>query len=96
MKLFDNKYSERVNLDEIRKKYSQLGIELQSSYFLHGEYDWVLIFTAEDIKQAKKFSELLLNVYPDLIDKTSLSQVIYSPREHHILNPQSRKVKDIL
>lgn len=76
--------------------YDEYGITIESSHYLHGEYDWVLLFTAKDLRHAKKFTGLLLENYPGLIAKTTLLQMIYSQRVHHILNPERKKLKNFL
>jgi len=92
----DSKTAEKVNLDEIKKNYSELDITIETSHYIHGEYDWIIIFTAKDIKQAKKFINLLQEKYPGLIEKINLSQVLYTTRDHCILNPDKLKVKEFI
>ncbi|HUT00624.1 MAG TPA: Lrp/AsnC family transcriptional regulator [Candidatus Thermoplasmatota archaeon] len=94
--VLNQKTAEKVNLDEIKKNYSELDITLETSHYIHGEYDWIIIFTAKDIKQAKKFINLLQEKYPGLIEKINLSQVLYTTRDHCILNPDKLKVKEFI
>jgi len=63
-----------------------LDITVLSSYRIHGEYDWVTVFTAKDILQAKKFCEALMNRFPDT-QTTQLSQILFTVREQQIQNP---------
>jgi DNA-binding Lrp family transcriptional regulator len=81
---------------QILKEISEMGITIESSYCIHGEFDWALIFTATDLKHAKKFSNQLLGSYADLVDKTLLMQVLYSQRDHHIQNPNPSKIMELL
>ena len=94
--VLDKKIADKVNLDEIKKNYLELDITIETSHYIQGEYDWIIIFTAKDIRQAKKFLNLLQEKYPGLIEKVNLAQILYTPRDHCILNPNYLKVKDFL
>ena len=96
MRILDTESAEKVNLNEIKKEYIEIGINIESSHYIHGEYDWILIFTAKDIKHAKNFINLLHRKYPGLIEKLNLAQILYTPRDHYILNPSPLKVKEFL
>ena len=75
---------------------AELGITIESSSYVHGEYDWVLTFTAEDIKQAKKFSDSLVALHPGVIEKITIMQTLMFIRKHYILNPEKMKLKEFL
>jgi DNA-binding Lrp family transcriptional regulator len=95
-KILGKETAEKVNLDGILKDYQELGIKIESSHYIHGEYDWVIIFTAKDLIQAKKFNELMVNKYPGVIEKSSLAQILHTPRNHYIINPNPLKVKQFV
>jgi Lrp/AsnC family transcriptional regulator, leucine-responsive regulatory protein len=95
LKMFDKEAAEEVNLDGILQEYLKIGIKIESSYHIHGEYDWIIIFTAKDLIHAKKFCNLLLTKYPGIIQQITLSSILYTPRNHYIINPDSLKAKDI-
>jgi len=42
----------------------ELGGTIESSALVHGEYDWVVTFTASGIRQAKKYSDMLIALHP--------------------------------
>jgi len=95
MQMFDKTSAEQVNLDSIFDEYKKIGIQIESSHYIHGEYDWIIIFIAKNLIQAKKFISLLLTKYPGLIEKVEIARILYTPRNHHIINPHSLKAKDI-
>ena len=68
---FEKKDLEDIVKDRFDKTLLNLGINVESSYYINGEYDWVIIFTAKDIRQAKKFCDTLLINYPGI---TTLGQ----------------------
>jgi DNA-binding Lrp family transcriptional regulator len=73
-----------------------LGVTIESLYFVHGEYDWILSFTASDIKMAKRFYETLLTTYPGVFERASLLETLVAVRDHHIANPNVKKLKEFL
>jgi DNA-binding Lrp family transcriptional regulator len=75
---------------------SKIGGIIESSAFVHGEYDWVVTFTAEDIKQAKKYSDTFIGLHPGEIEKVTLLQTMMFIRKQYILNPDKSKLKDFL
>jgi DNA-binding Lrp family transcriptional regulator len=76
--------------------YLELGVSIESSYYLHGEYDWAMVFTAANLRHAKKFATLLVENYPGLITKMNLMQVLFSGREHHVFNPNPDRLAELL
>jgi DNA-binding Lrp family transcriptional regulator len=96
VEMLDEQNPDQINLDGIKKDYMNLDIKIETSYNIHGDYDWIIIFTAKDILQAKNFINLIMMKYPKLIEKTHLAQILYTPRNHYILNPNPLKVKDFI
>jgi DNA-binding Lrp family transcriptional regulator len=73
---------------------SEIGVIVESSYYVHGEYDWILTFTAQNIVQAKKFRESVLNLHAGIIEKAILLETLFAVKDHHILNPEPAKLKE--
>jgi DNA-binding Lrp family transcriptional regulator len=90
------KTADDIAVSRLEKEYMHMGINIESSYYIHGEYDWVLIFTAKDLKQAKKFSGVLLEKYPGVITKTNLMRILFTQRTSNILNPDAMKLREFL
>jgi DNA-binding Lrp family transcriptional regulator len=95
------KQLEKVTADKIVSRKIEdiakgLGITIESSFYVHGEYDWILTFTAEDIKQAKKFSDSLITFHPGVIEKITIMQTLMFIKKQYILNPEKIKLKDFL
>jgi len=74
----------------------EIGITIESSSYVHGEYDWVITFTADDIKQAKKFSDSVVALHPGIIEKITIMQTLMFIRKQYILNPDKKKLKEFL
>ena len=92
----DDETADQIASNRLVKEYIKLGINAESSYYVNGEYDWELIFTAPDLKTAKKFTDALLGEYPKIISKINLMQVIMTKRSHNILNPDGMMLKEFL
>lgn len=95
-KTLDKKSMNDNDYNRIEKIMLTLEATIESSYYVHGEYDWVLIFVTKDVQHAKKFADLLFNAYPGLIDKVNLSQILYIQRDHRIANPNQSKLMEFL
>lgn len=74
----------------------EFDITIETSAYLHGEYDWILTFTADGIKQAKQFSDRLVAIYPTSIQSITLLQTLMFVRKHYILNPERKKLKEFM
>ena len=46
---------------------SKIGITIETSSYIHGEYDWITTFTASGIRQAKQFCNSIPIAYPDCL-----------------------------
>lgn len=79
----------------LQSKGADIGVEICCSSYLHGHYDWMFIFTASDIKNAKKFSELLLMEYHHAISEIHLLEDIFSVIISNVVNPNVEKLKDL-
>jgi Lrp/AsnC family leucine-responsive transcriptional regulator len=75
---------------------AELGVFIESSFYVHGEYDWVLTCTAENILYAKKFSEELMKQLPGVFEKITIMQTLMFIRNQYILNPEKEKLKEFL
>jgi len=78
------------------KSQETIGATIESMFFTHGEYDWVLLFTAPGIVQAKRFCETLLAAFPRVFQRVNLMETLVAVRDHHIVNPNVKKLKEFL
>ena len=76
------------------KRGRKVGINVLSVGYLHGRYDVAIVFTAEDIKHAKKFSEILVAEGANLLSEVELMEFIFLLREGGITNPEIKKFKE--
>ena len=75
---------------------SETGVDVESSFYVHGTYDWIIFFTAEGIKQAKKFCEHLNILYTEYINELHLLEIMFPVKKQGILNPKAMELKRFL
>jgi DNA-binding Lrp family transcriptional regulator len=95
-KQIEEKTVDKIVSRKLEDLVAELGITIESSSYVHGEYDWIITFTAEDIKQAKKFSDSLVALHPGVIEKITIMQTLMFIRKQYILNPDKKKLKEFL
>ena len=82
-----------VNLT-VQQKSEKIGVDILSGGYLHGRYDWMVIFTAKDIINAKKLGEILLTEYPQLISEVEIIEYVFTLKEGGIVNPEIEKIRE--
>jgi DNA-binding Lrp family transcriptional regulator len=82
----------KTSSDEIGKK---VGVTVHTNCYLHGIYDWIFWFTAEDIRQAKKFSELIASHFSPYIREIHLLEEIFPLKKCQVLNPNLENFKNL-
>ena len=78
----------------LQKKGVEIGVDILSGGYLHGNYDWVLIITAKGIKNVKKFSEILIREFQHIIREVDIMEYIFPIKECGITNPEIKKLKE--
>jgi Lrp/AsnC family leucine-responsive transcriptional regulator len=96
MKKIDKETAEKIAFLQHDEEYVKQGITIESSYLIHGEYDWMIFFTTQNLRDAKKFSTMLIENYPNIIAKVNLMQILHSPKTHHIRSPTPELLLDFL
>ncbi|HIH28597.1 MAG TPA: Lrp/AsnC family transcriptional regulator [Thermoplasmata archaeon] len=81
---------------EFEEVTSKLGITIETSSYVHGEYDWIASFLAPDIVYAKKFSELVKTMYPETFQKIDLVETLFDIKRQNVFNPDMNKLKEYL
>ncbi len=96
MKRLDETTIDIIVSRKLEDLIKDIGITIESSSYTHGDYDWVLTFTAKDIIHAKKFSDSLLVLHPGSIEKISIIETLMFIKKHYILNPEKSRLKEFL
>jgi DNA-binding Lrp family transcriptional regulator len=96
MKRLDESTINKIVSRRLEDVIKELGITIESSSYVHGDFDWILTFTAKDIVQAKKFSDALVTFHPGVIDNVLIVESLMYVKKHYILNPQKDRLKEFL
>ena len=88
--------AEKIIKREVEKSAEAEGITIESSFFVHGNYDWIICFTAENLKYAKKFCDIVQNAYHGHIENLALLENMFAIRKNNLLNPNREGLKDFL
>ncbi len=96
MNKIDKETAKKIAFLQFDEQYQKQGITIESSYYIHGEYDWMILFTSHSLRDAKKFSTMLIENYPNIIAKINLMQILHSPKTHHIISPTPESLLDYL
>jgi DNA-binding Lrp family transcriptional regulator len=88
--------AEKIISREIEKTANAEGIIIDNSFFVHGKYDWIMCFTANNIRHAKKFSDMVQKAYYGYIAEIVLLENLFSIRYNGILNPYKEKLKEFI
>jgi len=78
-------------LEELGEK---IGVKIENSAYLHGVYDWMICFTAEDIKQAKNFAEFLNKIFEGFITDVQLLENMFYAKKSGIENPEIERLNE--
>jgi DNA-binding Lrp family transcriptional regulator len=81
---------------EIERSATEIGVTIHASIYLHGSFDWFILFTAENIRQAKKFCEQFKFLYQNYINEIYLIEEIFPVKYCGIQNPNINKLKDFV
>jgi DNA-binding Lrp family transcriptional regulator len=92
----NDKIGELIISGELSNIGPKMGVCIVDSKYVHGEYDWIISFTAEDIKQAKKMQEAINTMYHKYIDRVTLLEDLFVTRDHGILNPNFKDIKKFI
>ncbi|MFH1101774.1 MAG: Lrp/AsnC family transcriptional regulator [Methanobacteriota archaeon] len=79
---------------EIEPLAEEIGVTIDCSLYLNGAYDWIVFFDAKDIKQAKKFCNLMSVTYRDFIADMVLLEQMFPLKKCGIMNPDFKRLKE--
>jgi len=85
-----NKIIDRDLTEQVKK----IGIEIINSYYTSGAFDWLLYFTANNIREAKSLVEELNKIYEEYVSESYLLENMFSVVSHGVTNPEIKKLKD--
>jgi len=91
-----DKLADKIINRDIEKFAEKMDIIIGSSNYLHGLYDWILCFAAEDLRHAKKFNSEFLKYFKEYVQETQLLENIFPVKRSGIENPRIKDLKDFI
>jgi DNA-binding Lrp family transcriptional regulator len=96
--------SEPVDEDLLKKLPSandedlipELKNQLLDTYYVHGKYDWVMTFLAEDLSDAKEFCNKIYKYFNKYVEKLDLLETVGPLRKSGFRIPGDEKITRIL
>ena len=92
----DEKVADKIVTRKLESIAPKTGVKIENSLYVHGVYDWMVSFTAKDIKQAKKFCEHFIELYSGYIAELNLLETLFSVKKQGVLNPKAIELKQFL
>lgn len=92
----DDKIADKIITRKLESIAPKTGVKIENSLYVHGVYDWIVSFTAKDIKQAKRFSEKFIELYKGYIAELNLLETLFSIKKQGVLNPKAIELKQFL
>jgi len=86
---------EIITKGKLKEQALKLGVGVESSYFIHGSYDWFVCITANTIKQVKIFLKLFNNFFSEgYIADTEVLEVIFPVEINGISNQNTKEIEE--
>jgi len=80
----------------LHEKGKKIDVVIEGSSYLYGRYDWMLIVTAKDITNVKKFCNILEKEYRNVISEVHILEELFSVTRNGITNPNIEKLRDFI
>ena len=89
-----NNFMDKIIKESKTESMEKIGINVHSTFYLHGHFDWMIFFSAKDIKAAKKFSEIMNIKYEGSMSETHLMENIFPLKDCGMVNPRIEKLRE--
>jgi len=90
----DRKLANLITDRILEKKAIKFGIEIESSFYVNGNYDWIICINAESIKQVKMFIEAVNSTYEGYIKDAQILEKIFPIKRCGMINPNIDNLKE--
>ncbi len=77
------------------KNAEKMNIVVLACFYVHGVYDWIVIFSAENIMDAKKFCGYIQKEYGSILDHIDLLENVFTLLRFGKINPNLEKIKEL-
>ena len=92
----DNEVEKNMVEMTIDKLGAEIGIYVKDSFWISGNYDHMVSFSAENLKKAKKFQEIFIRTYNSNIAELQLMENIVTIKKDGFVSPKVIETKKLL
>lgn len=92
----DRELAEKIISRHLEEISFEIDVTIETSIYIHGEYDWIMIIEAKDITKAKQFTEMLNKLYQGYIEEIQILQILFPIKVHGIINPEKQRLKEFV
>ena len=92
----DNEVEKNMIEGIIDKLGAEIGISVKDSFWINGNYDYMVCFSADNLKKAKKFQEIFIRTYNSNIAELQLIENIVTIKKDGFMNPKIIETKKLL
>jgi len=96
-KPIDRNFADLFTRRIVKNEFCKQDIRLINVLYVNGEYDFIVMFSAEDVAHARKYYDCLRSVYSDyLLEKPVMIDVNFTAIREGKTNPELKKMYDFV
>jgi uncharacterized protein with GYD domain len=86
------KQLENVINRDVKKQLEKMGVYIESSFYTHGDYDWISLAKAENITQMKKYVDYINRSFGEILSEVKIIEVLFPLEKNNIENPNKQEL----
>jgi len=93
----ENTLEEIMVKGTLDKLGAEMGVVVEDNFWVNGGmFDGIICFSAQDLKQAKRFQMIFINTYQDYVKNLQLLETMVTIKKDGFMNPKIKEIKKIL
>jgi DNA-binding Lrp family transcriptional regulator len=93
----ENTLGEMIVKGTLDKSGAEMGVVVEDNFWVHGGmFDGIICFSAQNLKQAKRFQEIFINTYQEYIKDLQLLETMMTIKKDGFMNPKIKETKKLL
>jgi DNA-binding Lrp family transcriptional regulator len=93
---FDEETLQKIPFTTENEFIPDVNIKSIATLYVHGNYDWVFVFTANDMSKAKDFCNKIIKYFNKYINELELLEIVFPFRMNGITLPTKDEMKDMV
>lgn len=90
---FSSKINDIVEKFKNKKIYCK-DIDIIGSFYINGSYDWITVFSAKNVRDAKRYINYINQEYADYVETVELLESVFPLIKCGKINPEIHKLKE--